>query len=116
MLLYLRNKFRGNLRYTISIWFFSTSSVAFPEVTICPNYLPTPYKFDTLCDKYETCNSKINPETPNLLPSSDVLASTNLTFSEYFEEITFNLNELISRFEVFTKKSINNKRYSMLNY
>lgn len=96
---------------------FSTSNVAFPEVTICPNYLPTPYNFDILCDKYETCNSDISPETPNLLPSSDVLASTNITFSEYFEEITFNLNELISKFEVLTEKSVNsnNKRYAFLN-
>ena len=48
-----------------------------------------------------------------MLPSFDDLKETNATISEYFDDITFNLDELITRFEVITQKSssLNNQRY-----
>ena len=97
----------------MNILSFSTSSVPFPEVTICPNYLPTPYKLKKICEKYEDCNYWRPRDTHDMLPSFDSLKETNATFSEYFDDITFNLDELITRFEVITQKSssLTNKRY-----
>ena len=92
---------------------FSTSSVPFPEVTICPNYLPTPYKLDKICEKYEDCNAWRLRGPHDMLPSFDSLKETNATLSEYFDDIAFNLDELITRFEVITQKrsSLDNQRY-----
>ena len=56
----------------------------------------------------------LRPRGPHdMLPSFDRLKETNTTFSEYFDDITFNLDELITRFEVITQKStsLSNARY-----
>ena len=63
------------------ILIFSSSSVAFPEVTVCHPSVPTAYKLQMIY----------------------TLKATNVTFSEFLDKITFNLNELITRVEVVTQ-------------
>ena len=69
------------------------------------------YKLEKFYDEYGL-DSRTG-DFSKILPSFDISSVTSLTFSEYFDKITFDLDELISGFEVSTHKSSgpDNQRY-----
>ena len=83
----------------------SSDTVAFPAFTVCtPEY----YKWDRLCTKWGVCDFGMF-EKGHVFPPN-IFAPTDTTLSEYYEDITYQLNELISGLEVVTqeKSSIDN--------
>ena len=98
---------------------FSSGKVAFPEITICPLFSEDTHNWIDLCKKFGMCNRE-NFENGQLFPSDDW--KSNITLSEYFKDITYELSDLISGFEVLTeeKSVVTNKRYATnfysLNY
>ena len=85
---------------------FSSDTVAFPEITIRhQNY----YKWNRLCRKWGVCDREMFEEG-YVFPPNNFLP-TNTTLSEYYADITYQLDELISGLEVVTqeKNSTHNK-------
>ena len=76
---------------------FSSDTVAFPEVTVCT---PAYYKWDRLCKKWGVCDSKMF-EDGYVFPLNN-FSPTDTTLSEYYTDITFQLDELISGLKVVT--------------
>ena len=88
----------------------STAEVEFPELTICPNFLEHTYIWDRLCGVYELCNQD-TVTSGNILPQPG--SSDTLDLSQYYYNITYGLDDLISLFEVETddESSDTSKRY-----
>ena len=83
--------------------------MAFPEITICPSFKSHTHNWKALCDVYGMCNPEEFKEGmvfPSNIPSSDI------TLSEFYEKITYNLDNLISRLTILTreKSAVTNTR------
>ena len=91
---------------------FSSADAAFPEITICPSMRRYAYKWDKLCDQYGLCNQK-EFKAGNVFPINS--SSSECTISDYYNDITYDLDDLITKFEVFTKKpsTLTNDRYHL---
>ena len=78
---------------------FSTSEVIFPEVTVCPNFLEHTHKWKYLCEKFNVCDQE-QFSIGNIFPENKSMGAIEL--SEYYDDATYKLNELISLFEIET--------------
>ena len=80
----------------------------FPEITLCPDYNGVTHDWNTLCNSYNICDvNSFFDEHVFPLP----LESPDLELSAFYQNITYNLEDLISKFTVSTsnKNAINNK-------
>ena len=70
------------------------------------------YKWDKLCDQYGLCSQKAF-KAGNVFPINP--SSSEISISDYYNDITYDLDDLISKFEVYTKKpsTITNVRYHL---
>ena len=83
------------------MFIFSSADVAFPEVTVCPS-MKYAYKWNTLCSNYDFCKSK-ESTGGNAFPLN--IPNPNVTLSSYFEDITYNLDELIFGLKIITEEN-----------
>ena len=72
------------------------------------------YKWDKLCAQYGLCDQK-SFKTGDVFPTK--LPSPDVSLSDYYDDITYDLDDLITKFEVYTKKpiSVTSDRYHLKN-
>ena len=72
------------------------------------------YKWDKLCHQYGLCDQK-SFKTGDVFPAK--LPSPDVSSSDYYDDITYDLDDLITKFEVYTKKpiSVTSDRYHLKN-
>ena len=105
------NKTNLFLYYSCTIHNLSSSGdVAFPEITLCPDYNSMSYNWDVLCKTYNVCDFQ-SFQRGTVLPKDTVFSTLRLR--DYYRNITFSLEELISGFAVTTtnKNDQTNKRW-----
>ena len=72
------------------------------------------YKWDKLCAQYGLCDQK-SFKTGDVFPTK--LPSPDVSLSDYYDDITYDLDDLITKFKVYTKKNISvaSDRYHLKN-
>lgn len=89
------------LDYLHCIFTFSSGKTIFPEITLCPKWLPMSHNWELLCNKYNICyNDESLENFNNEIPQDPKFSQ--LSLSNYFQDITYRLNDLISAYTVTT--------------